>query len=199
MTDNEGNTYSSTTIPEKIVGLSGIDTIFIPNGWSGVSPIAPDTWPEQPQPADPTSIDHEELDWLLGGNNYGHYHLTVTELQKLKNMPDAGAAGEAATVAVDTVKTGAAGTSASVINVGTAHAAVLNFTIPKGDKGEKGEPGTTNHEELTDIQGGAESEHYHLDRWQHNIIKQLFSLVFPEDDSMPPNAIETAAKALRGE
>lgn len=47
----------------------------------------------------------------------------------------AGADGAAATVAVGTVTTGAAGTPASVTNVGTPTAAVLNFVIPQGQPG----------------------------------------------------------------
>jgi len=44
-------------------------------------------------------------------------------------------------VAVGTTATGAAGSSASVANVGTSTAAVLDFTIPRGDKGETGAQG----------------------------------------------------------
>lgn len=50
----------------------------------------------------------------------------------------AGPDGQAATVAVGTVTTGAPGTNATVVNSGTTSAAVLNFTIPRGDKGEPG-------------------------------------------------------------
>ncbi len=46
-----------------------------------------------------------------------------------------GATGAAATITVGTVTTGSAGSSATVTNVGTSGAAVLNFTIPKGDTG----------------------------------------------------------------
>ena len=46
--------------------------------------------------------------------------------------------GDAATIAVGTVTTGAPGTSATVVNSGTSRAAVLDFTIPRGDKGEAG-------------------------------------------------------------
>jgi len=53
----------------------------------------------------------------------------------------AGANGAAATVTVGTTTTGNAGTNASVTNSGTSSAAVLNFTIPKGDKGDKGDTG----------------------------------------------------------
>ena len=53
----------------------------------------------------------------------------------------AGAAGAAATVEVGTVTTGPAGSAAAVENVGTAGAAVLNFTIPRGAAGPQGPAG----------------------------------------------------------
>lgn len=43
--------------------------------------------------------------------------------------------GPAGTIQIGTVTTGAAGSSAAVTNSGTAQAAILNFTIPKGDTG----------------------------------------------------------------
>ena len=43
--------------------------------------------------------------------------------------------GDSATITVGSTTTGAAGSSASVTNSGTSSAAVLNFTIPKGDTG----------------------------------------------------------------
>lgn len=52
-----------------------------------------------------------------------------------------GATGTAATVGVGAVTTGAAGSSAAVVNSGTSGAAVLDFTIPRGDKGDKGDTG----------------------------------------------------------
>lgn len=48
------------------------------------------------------------------------------------------AKGDAATVTVGTVTTGAAGSSAIVTNSGTSSAAVLNFTIPRGNTGASG-------------------------------------------------------------
>lgn len=51
---------------------------------------------------------------------------------------DAGLNGAGATVQVGTVTTGAAGSSASVVNVGTARDAVFNFTIPRGNTGANG-------------------------------------------------------------
>ena len=50
--------------------------------------------------------------------------------------------GEAATVDVGTTTTGAAGTDASVVNVGTTSAAVFNFTIPRGNTGATGAAGS---------------------------------------------------------
>nr|DAF64101.1 MAG TPA: hypothetical protein [Siphoviridae sp. ctTIi48] len=52
-----------------------------------------------------------------------------------------GADGKAATIAVGSVTTGEAGSAASVVNSGTASAAVLDFVIPQGAKGEQGEKG----------------------------------------------------------
>ena len=46
--------------------------------------------------------------------------------------------GKAATIEIGTVTTGNPGTNASVVNVGTENAAVLNFTIPRGNPGEPG-------------------------------------------------------------
>lgn len=47
----------------------------------------------------------------------------------------AGTSGTAATITVGTTTTGAPGTQASVTNVGTPNAAVLNFVIPEGQPG----------------------------------------------------------------
>jgi len=49
--------------------------------------------------------------------------------------------GPAGTVEVGTTTTGEPGTLADVINTGTPSAAILNFTIPKGEKGETGDGG----------------------------------------------------------
>ena len=49
-----------------------------------------------------------------------------------------GVNGQAATISVGTVTTGAAGPSASVTNSGTSTAAVFNFTIPQGQTGAAG-------------------------------------------------------------
>lgn len=46
-----------------------------------------------------------------------------------------GATGTAATISIGTVTTGAAGSSATVTNSGTSSAAVLDFSIPRGNTG----------------------------------------------------------------
>lgn len=47
-----------------------------------------------------------------------------------------GDAGTAATITIGAVTTGAAGSGVVVTNSGTSTAAILNFTIPKGDQGD---------------------------------------------------------------
>jgi len=52
-----------------------------------------------------------------------------------------GADGPAGTITVNSTTTGAPGSNASVTNVGTSSAALLDFVIPRGDQGLKGDPG----------------------------------------------------------
>lgn len=52
-----------------------------------------------------------------------------------------GAPGAAATVQVGNVQTGAAGSAVQVTNSGTSAAAVLDFTIPRGNLGNQGATG----------------------------------------------------------
>jgi len=54
-----------------------------------------------------------------------------------------GSSGTAATVALGSVTTGLAGSSVSITNSGTTSAAILNFTIPRGDTGASGTGGST--------------------------------------------------------
>lgn len=58
---------------------------------------------------------------------------------------DKGEPGQDSTIEVVSTTTGAAGTNASVVNQGTASAAQLAFTIPKGDKGDKGDDGAAGY------------------------------------------------------
>lgn len=54
-----------------------------------------------------------------------------------------GVDGAAATISVGTTTTGQPGTDAVVVNSGTENAAVLNFTIPRGEQGIQGNQGET--------------------------------------------------------
>lgn len=58
---------------------------------------------------------------------------------------DKGEPGQDSTIEVVSTTTGAAGTNASVVNQGTASAAQLAFTIPRGDKGDKGNDGAAGY------------------------------------------------------
>jgi hypothetical protein len=61
--------------------------------------------------------------------------------------------GEAAQVSVGTVASGEPGSNAVVTNSGTPYAAILNFTIPKGEKGDTGEPGTNGQDGADGVDG----------------------------------------------
>jgi hypothetical protein len=52
-----------------------------------------------------------------------------------------GPAGQAATINVNSTTTLAAGSDATVVNIGSISAALLDFGIPRGEKGEQGDPG----------------------------------------------------------
>ena len=52
-----------------------------------------------------------------------------------------GIPGEAATIQLGTVSTGAPGSDVIITNSGDEHAAIFNFTIPRGDQGVQGEQG----------------------------------------------------------
>jgi hypothetical protein len=67
-----------------------------------------------------------------------HIHIDRETPVKVITLEPNGARGAAATVTVGTTTTGNAGTNASVTNSGTSSAAVLNFTIPRGDTGAAG-------------------------------------------------------------
>ena len=71
--------------------------------------------------------------------NYIIKHMVADGMQGPQGIQ--GEPGDAATVAVGTTTTGIAGSLAAVTNAGTTSAAVLNFTIPRGDTGATGSTG----------------------------------------------------------
>lgn len=71
---------------------------------------------------------------LISTASFGPTGLTgATGPQGLQGIQ--GVQGPAATVAVGLTNTGAPGTNASTVNVGTSSAAILDFTIPRGETG----------------------------------------------------------------
>lgn len=64
-------------------------------------------------------------------------------LAALANSGEGGGGGEGGTVKVRVVSTitGAPGTRANVVNLGTDTDVLLQFTIPEGEQGERGDPG----------------------------------------------------------
>lgn len=68
--------------------------------------------------------------------------LTWTAPAPFSEQGPVGPPGPAATVTAGTTTTGAAGTSASVVNSGSTSAAVFDFTIPRGDTGAPGTAAT---------------------------------------------------------
>lgn len=71
-------------------------------------------------------------------NESGHLILTMSDSSTVDVgavIGPAGDDGDAATITIGTVTTGAAGTDAEVTNSGTSSAAVLDFTIPQGASG----------------------------------------------------------------
>jgi hypothetical protein len=73
----------------------------------------------------------------FSGFNAGETATNMLQLtQLLVNRP--GEKGDAATVTVGSVTTGASGSSATISNSGSNTAAVLDFSIPKGNTGDTG-------------------------------------------------------------
>lgn len=60
--------------------------------------------------------------------------------------------GKSATIAIGTVRTGQAGSDASVDNAGDSLRAIFDFTIPRGDKGEKGDRGNEAYSAGSNVQ-----------------------------------------------
>ena len=65
--------------------------------------------------------------------------------------------GEMGTVEIGTTTTGEPGTDASVVNSGTNTAAVLDFTIPRGNKGDQGPSGTMTVGTVTTLPEGSDA------------------------------------------
>lgn len=88
----------------------------------------------------PLSSAGKNGDFYLQTNTYDIYQKSSGSWTKKGNIKGAtgskGDTGAAATVKVGTVTTGEPGTEAKVTNSGSSGAAVLNFTIPRGNTGD---------------------------------------------------------------
>ncbi len=88
-----------------------------------------------------------------------------------------GTNGSSATIVVGSVTTGNPGTSVSVTNSGTSSAAILNFTIPKGDVGAAGS-GTSTFSGTTDAVAEGTSNLYFTDARALSATNQRFTDVY---------------------
>ena len=130
----EQNIDISTISTEQAVNVGSEPSVL--HGIDGVSPIATVT-----QTADGAIISITDRD--------GTTTATITNGQDGRDGADGqdgrdgrdGIDGAAATISVGSTTTGAAGSQATVTNSGTSSAAVLNFTIPRGETGATGATG----------------------------------------------------------
>lgn len=137
---NETDVTGSTgfvSVPGKHAGEDGHSI----TGWNFVFTVAANDYYEFLWQTDNLGIS---IATYPGGTNpttpsTASIVLTVTQVMNTQLGPT----GPAGTVAVGTTTTGSAGTSALVSNTGTSTAAVLNFTIPRGDTGATGPTGAT--------------------------------------------------------
>lgn len=120
-----GNSFTATT---KAATIKGTDTVTLDSPVSSVTDklvLAHD--PEAPLEA--CTKQYADALAIGGGGGQGP-------------PGPQGPAGEAATIEVGTTTTGAAGTPAAVVNVGTPSAAIFDFTIPQGIQGVAGATGS---------------------------------------------------------
>lgn len=141
---NESAAVFNFTIPRGDTGATGATGAQGPQGDTGpTGPQGPqgDTGAQGPQgPTGPTGATGPEGPTGPQGDTgpqgeTGATGATGPQGPQGDQGPQ-GTAGTAATITVGTVTTGAAGSSVSVTNSGTSTAAILNFTIPKGDTGD---------------------------------------------------------------
>ena len=107
------------------------------------------------EPGPPSFDGTQEGDFVIDSDGNGWFWETDTDPDQWINTGSIqgpqgepgnpgtpGTNGTAATIAVGSTTTGVPGSNASVVNTGTDNAAILNFTIPRGEKGEPGTNGT---------------------------------------------------------
>ena len=123
---SQGNADITLESQSRIIGSIGTTALYGPKGEDGFSPIA-----NVSKSGNITTISITDAN--------GTTTADITNGQDGVNGQD----GAAATITVGTVTTGAAGSSATVVNSGTSSAAVFDFSIPQGAKGDTGSTGAT--------------------------------------------------------
>jgi lysophospholipase L1-like esterase len=91
-----------------------------------------------------TQLAGDNTTWLWGDVEGVHSIADIDEITVTVQGPQGPQGPSGAALAIGVVTTGAAGSSVSVTNTGTPLNAVLNFTIPRGDKGNIGYISTSN-------------------------------------------------------
>jgi hypothetical protein len=132
------------SIPQGVQGVQGVQGIqgetgpIGPTGATGINWEG--TWSNTVDYVNNDAVFYNNSSWFASGNPpVGEIpSLTSTYWFPLALQGATGPQGAAATIAVGTVTTGAAGSSATITNSGTSGAAVFDFTIPRGDAGDLG-------------------------------------------------------------
>lgn len=128
-------------IPKGDQGIQGIQGPVGPIGPTGATGITwQGAWSNTVDYVNNDAVFYNSASWFASGNPpVGEVPSeSSTYWYPLAMQGATGPQGDAATIAVGTVTTGAPNSPATVTNVGTSGAAVFNFSIPKGDTGDIG-------------------------------------------------------------
>lgn len=87
------------------------------------------------------------------------------------------------TIVINSVTTGEPGTDASVVNIGTINNAVLDITIPRGDKGEQGEQGVQGETGQTGETGATGNGIVGLEKTGTSGLVDTYTLTYTNGDS----------------
>ncbi len=177
--DEKGSSLSDEQLRDLILACLANITIKIDSG--NIDPAA-DEPIVQPVAIRPSEIPHEQLGGLLGGNEQGHYHLTDTELGKLRGYPEYEAIrtnieADIKHEQLPDLQGGQNGqhyhlTSTERQKLGkliTTFIPANDVVIPEDD-----------HEKLKTLLGGEPNKHYHLTADELYKLQKILDLLFPD-------------------